>query len=77
MDETQAVTEWIGCDGPKCPARALVHVSKFDENEKEVHYCGHHGNEYMDALREWGIVTDDRLADKVVAKIPAEAGAFV
>ena len=63
--------EWIRCDARECPARALVHVSKFDENEKEVHYCGHHGNEYMDGLRAWGIVTDDRLSGMIMATIPA------
>lgn len=77
MDEDQTVTEWIGCDGPRCPARALVHVSKFDHNDVELHYCGHHGNEYMEKLKAWGIVTDDRLTGKVVATIPAETGAFV
>ncbi|QDH92380.1 hypothetical protein SEA_CELAENA_1 [Microbacterium phage Celaena] len=68
--------EWIGCDGPKCPARALVHVAKFEENEKQVHYCGHHADEYMAKLRVWGIVTDDRLSGKVVAKIEAPKAAF-
>ncbi|UDG78703.1 hypothetical protein SEA_INDYLU_1 [Microbacterium phage IndyLu] len=70
------VTEWIGCDAKDCPARALVHVSKFEENHKEVHYCGHHGDEYMVNLRKWGIITDDRLSDKVVAVIAAPAAAF-
>lgn len=80
MDET---TEWIGCDtrthdGLSCPARALVHVVKFEENDKELHFCGHHADEYMENLRKWGIVTDDRLSDKVVATIPKESqGAFV
>lgn len=68
--------EWIGCDtrtedGLTCPARALVHVSQFDHNERELHYCGHHADEYMAKLRAWGIVTDDRLSGKVVATIPA------
>ncbi|WIC89426.1 hypothetical protein SEA_BAJUNIPER_1 [Microbacterium phage BAjuniper] len=65
--------EWIGCDHRDCPARALVHVSKFEENEKELHYCGHHGDLHMAKLRLWGIITDDRLADKVVARIEAPA----
>jgi hypothetical protein len=68
------VDEWIGCDtrtadGLTCPARALVHVSQFDHNERKVHYCGHHADEYMDKLRAFGIIEDDRLAGKVVAKI--------
>lgn len=73
--------EWIGCDtrtadGEHCPARALVHVSKFEENHLELHYCGHHADEYMGKLRLFGIITDDRLADKVVAKIAAPTAAF-
>lgn len=75
MDDN-GVTEWIGCDGPKCLARALVHVSQFDHNEREVHYCGHHGDEYMVKLRAWGIITDDRLSDKVVAVIAQPSAAF-
>jgi|GEM_PF-5911285 len=65
--------EFIQCDGPRCPARSLVHVSKFEQNELELHYCGHHADEYMPKLRLWGIVTDDRLADKVVAKVAPSA----
>ena len=68
--------EWIGCDGPRCPARALVHVSKFEQNETELHYCGHHADEYMDGLHKYGIITDDRLAGKVLATIPAPAEAM-
>ena len=67
--------EWIKCDC-KCPARALVHVSKFDQNETGLHFCGHHADERMDGLRAWGIVTDDRLSGKVLAKIEAPKAAF-
>jgi hypothetical protein len=73
--------EWIGCDtrtqdGQHCPARALVHVSKFEQNETELHYCGHHADEYMAKLRVFGIITDDRLAGKVLATIPTPEPAF-
>jgi len=67
------MSDWIGCDGPSCPARALVHVNKFEQNELELHFCGHHADEYMPRLKTWGIVTDDRLTGLLVATIEAPA----
>ena len=50
--------EWIGCDGPRCPARAQVHALITG---RELHFCGHHGDVYMQRLTEVAdMLTDDR-----------------
>jgi hypothetical protein len=51
--------EWVGCDGPRCPARSVVHVLITG---RELHFCGHHGDAYMPRLLEVAdMLTDDRM----------------
>lgn len=52
------MAEWIGCDGPRCPARAQVHALIHG---RPIAYCGHHGDIYMDRLEAIAdMLTDDR-----------------
>lgn len=53
------MAEWIGCDGPDCPARALVHA--YLRGDRELHYCGHHGDRYAVKLGQAAtVIVDDR-----------------
>lgn len=53
--------EWIGCDGPRCPARSVVHALI---DHRELHFCGHHGDIYAVGLAKVAdLLTDDRDAD--------------
>jgi len=52
------MAEWIGCDGPRCPARAQVHALIHG---RPIAYCGHHGDIYRDRLEAIAdMLTDDR-----------------
>jgi hypothetical protein len=53
--------EWVGCDGPRCPARAYV-VAHFTVagHDAELAYCSHHYTRYASRLGESAEWIDDR-----------------
>lgn len=66
---------FIQCDGPKCPARSYVHA---ELSTGELHYCAHHGTEYMEKLSKVALAIDDRrhLLTPKSRKLDAKQGAF-
>jgi hypothetical protein len=61
------------CDGPGCPAAAMVRVRKVVTNEQleqivgELDFCGHHSNKYADSLDAQGFFTVARREEAVPA----------